>query len=284
MSVGQIKGSVFPPSEAEAARLSHLNGLLTRVQGGVPEMAGFTKILDLACGAGSWVFEVARAYPHLSLMGVDDGPLMIEIAREQALVAGSGALPLPNVTFHLEANLTRMDLVSEAFDFIHAQSLVPRMTGLTWPGLMKECYRLLIPGGVAQFIVWELPVTSGSACERYFELIGKAFYHAGRSLAGGARAIGISAALPHLFRAAGFATVHCQATLLDFSRDAPEHAAVFQSALVGLRYIQPFLLAYGIATGEEIERLYQQAMAEMQADDFTGSLVVLAVRGKKPVR
>src|ERR1700674_3775928 len=110
MPVDQIKGSVLPPTEMEAARLSHLNGLLTRVQGGIPDLAGFTRALDLACGPGSWVFEVARAYPHLHLVGVDDVPLMIEIAREQALVAGSGKAPLPNVTFHLRADLSRMDL------------------------------------------------------------------------------------------------------------------------------------------------------------------------------
>jgi len=284
MPAGQINRSVFPPTEAEAARLRHLNSVLSRVQGGLPDLTGSPRILDLACGPGSWVFDVAKAYPHLQVVGVDDVPLMIAIAKEQALAAGSNAMPLPNVAFHLAPELAALQFADGAFDFIHARGLAPKLTRDTWPGVVRECLRLLAPGGIAQLTGWELPVTGSPTWERYLELIAQAYHLAGKTLSGGARALGISAALPHLLRSAGFSPVQCQTTLLDFSADSPEHADVLQNAVVALRHIQPFLLAWDLVGSAEIEQLYQQAMAEMRAEDFTGGLVLLTVRGEKPDR
>lgn len=284
MPAGQINRSVFPPTEVEAARLRHLNSVLSRIQEGLPDLAGSPRILDLACGPGSWVFDAAKAYPHLQVVGVDDVPLMIAIAKEQALSSGSNAMPLPNVAFHLAPELAALDFADGAFDYIHGRRLAPKLTRNTWPALVKECLRLLAPGGIAQFTEWELPVTSSPACERYLELIAQAYHLVGKTLSGGARALGTSAALPHLVRFAGFSPVQCQTTLLDFSTDCPEHADVLQNAFVALRHIQPFLLAWDLAGSAEIEQLYQQAMTEMRAEDFTGGLLLLTVRGKKPDR
>jgi Methyltransferase domain len=248
----------------------------------LPDLAGRPRILDLACGPGSWVFDAAKAYPHHRVVGVDDVPLMISIAQEQSLAAGSGGMPVASVAFHLVPELAALPFPEGAFDFIHGRLLAPRLWRDTWHRLLAECLRLLAPGGVAQLTEWELPVTSGPACERFFELIAQAYQRAGKTLSGGARALGISAALPHLARSAGFSPVHCQATPLDFSADSPDHADVVQNAVVALRHIQPFLLAVGQASSAEIEQLYQQVVAEMRGRDFTGGLVALTVRGIKP--
>lgn len=284
MPVGQINHSIFPHTEAEAARLGHLHTLLSRILGGLPDLARYPRILDLGCGPGRWALEAANSYPLQQVVGVDDVPLMLTIAEEQALVAGSNAAPLSNVAFHLAPELTRLDFFKDgAFDFVHACRLLPKLRRDTWPALLRECWRVLAPNGTAQFTEWELPVTSSQACERYFEVIGQAYHRAEKALIGGSRSLGVLAALAHLARSAGF-TVQCQTTLLDYSADSPDHADVLQNTRVALRHIQPFLLALGLLGSEEIGQLYEQAVVEMQAEDFVGGLIVLTVQGEKPGR
>ena len=60
---------------AETARLVDQDVVLTRNMGGlfpVPvDSATEWSVLDLACGPGSWALEVARAYPEMTITGVD---------------------------------------------------------------------------------------------------------------------------------------------------------------------------------------------------------------------
>src|SRR5262245_37890349 len=60
----------------ELTRLHLQDQMLTAGMGGVlPEQADparFQNVLDVACGTGGWLIEVARAYPAISrLVGVD---------------------------------------------------------------------------------------------------------------------------------------------------------------------------------------------------------------------
>ncbi len=229
------------------------------------------------------MFDVAKAYPHLWVAGIDDVPLMIAIAKEQALAAGSNAMPLPNVAFHLAHHLASLDFSDGAFDFIHARCLGPKLTCLTWPALVKECLRLLAPGGVAPITELELPVTNSPNCKWFFELIAQAYNLAGKVLSGGNSALGIAVALPHLVRSTGFSSVQCHTSLLDFSKDYPEQDSVLQNAVIALRHIQPFLIDWGVVSSGEIEQIYQLAITEMRAGNFIGLAIVLTVHGESPI-
>jgi len=46
--------------------------------------------------------------------------------------------------------------------------------------------------------------------------------------------------------------------------------------------IQPFLLKMELATQDEIDALYTQAIAEMLSDDFCALSFLLSVWGQKP--
>lgn len=283
MSAVQPEQSVFTRGEAEAARLSFLNDFLNRVLGGVPDLSRYHTILDLACGPGAWVFDVARAYPDRQVVGIDSSPLLIETANTHALVEGSALQPFPNVTFlhvlDLEGPLSPQ---SASFDYIHARHLSSLLRKAGWPKVLRECWRLLRPGGVLHLTEGELPITSSAAFERFSDLIALAYQRTGRSLSGGSRSIGITAALPRLLKTAGFSQVECRPVLLDFSSGANEAKSMFQNVAVAFHLIQPFLLDSGITMAPEIEVLYQQTLVEMQAEDFDGSAWLLSFQGEKP--
>ena len=84
-----------PPSEntyildaesgTEMARLMKQDRLLTQGMGGLfPErddVSSMHAILDIACGPGGWVLDVAYAYPKIEVVGIDISNTMIEYAR-----------------------------------------------------------------------------------------------------------------------------------------------------------------------------------------------------------
>ena len=285
MAAGRVEDrNIFLSSEEEAARLRYWHGFLNRALGGLPDLSGYTRILDLACGPGAWAIDAGVAYGRQQITGIDGDPLMIRIAQEQALVAGHDSSPLPNVLFRQMPLVPPLPLTSESFDFIHAQDLASFLSRESWAGILGECLRLLSPAGMLACTEAELPVTSSPACERFSALIAEAYRRAGKNLSGGARTVGVSAALPRLLRQAGFQQVEVHPVLLDFSADESLHVGMLQNMVVGLRLIQPFLHEWSGGSPEEIDGLYQQALAELRAETFTGTLLLVQIKGEKAKR
>src|SRR5581483_7534383 len=75
--------------EEELTRIIAQDRILTSGMGGVlveqPDPAAFGRVLDVSCGTGGWLIEVAKSYPTItSLVGVDVSRRMIEYAQTQA--------------------------------------------------------------------------------------------------------------------------------------------------------------------------------------------------------
>jgi hypothetical protein len=147
---------------------------------------------------------------------------------------------------------------------------------------LAECRRLLKPGGVLRLTETEWGLTTSPATERYFGLISAALKRAGQSFSPDGRHIGITPVLPRLLRRAGFHNVRLRASAVDWSSDAPMHYAFFKDMFVLFELIKPFLIKTGVISREEVEPLYQQALAEAQAEDFCAIWTALTVWGEQP--
>src|SRR5258707_9893139 len=70
---------------AEMARLVSQDQLTMKSMGGVlPEqtdVSGMHRVLDIACGPGGWVLDVAFEHPESRVVGIDISQTMIEYAR-----------------------------------------------------------------------------------------------------------------------------------------------------------------------------------------------------------
>jgi ubiquinone/menaquinone biosynthesis C-methylase UbiE len=76
-------------NEEELTRLQVQDQLVTASMGGVlpeqPDPTIFQRVLDVGCGTGGWLIEVAKTYPSISLLvGVDISSKMLDHARTQA--------------------------------------------------------------------------------------------------------------------------------------------------------------------------------------------------------
>ncbi|MBX5458279.1 MAG: methyltransferase domain-containing protein [Thermogemmatispora sp.] len=273
---------IDPENAGELARLMQQDRLLTEAMGGLLPEEGINlpeagRVLDLACGPGGWALELAFRFPHAHVMGVDINPQVVEYARAQAWSRG-----LENVHFQVGNVMEPLAFSDGEFDLINGRLLFGFMLPDAWPRLLSECRRLLTPDGVLRLTEMEPPLTTSPAFERLMALGSEALRRVGQSWSPDGRHVGITPVLPRLMRQAGFVNVQLRATAIEWSMGTPMHYPVFKDYLIGLELVQPFLVKVGVASAEEIATLYQQALAEMQQEDFCALWTLLTVWGRKP--
>nr|BBH92156.1 hypothetical protein KTA_03550 [Thermogemmatispora argillosa] len=273
---------IDPEHAGELARLMQQDRLLTEAMGGLLPEEGISlpetgRVLDLACGPGGWALELAFRFPKAEVLGVDISPQVIEYARAQAWSRG-----LSNVSFQVMDVMEPLAFPDGSFDLINGRLLCGFMLPSAWPRLVQDCFRLLRPGGVLRLTETEGPLTSSPATERYLHLIWRALQQAGQSFSPDGRHIGITPVLPRLVRQAGFREVRLRVTAIEWSMGTEMHYPVFKDHLIAMELLQPFLVKMQLASKEELERLYQQALAEMQQEDFCALWNLLTVWGRKP--
>src|SRR5215469_15753244 len=112
-------GRVHFPIDAESGEtmtwLLNADKIVTNGMGGTlaerPDFSGIKAILDLGCGPGGWVLEVARENPDIQVSGIDISRSMIQFAQAQAISRGYG-----NASFTVMDVKRPMDFEDESFD------------------------------------------------------------------------------------------------------------------------------------------------------------------------
>ena len=242
-----------------------------------PDLSGIKAILDLACGPGGWVLDVARQHPDIEVTGIDISESMIRFAKAQAMSRGYG-----NASF-MVMDVKKPLLFEEAsFDLINERTLFGVMGPGEWPQLLAECKRILRPGGIIRLTELEMPVTTSPALEELDYISARAFYETGRSFSVDGRHIGITPVLKRLLRDAGFQDVKHQGHVMDISAGTADFEGFWRNFVYVLELVKPFNLKVKGLTEQEYDRLYQQMQAEMLASDFCGLWTYVTAWGEKP--
>jgi ubiquinone/menaquinone biosynthesis C-methylase UbiE len=104
------------------------------------------QILDVACGSGQWVRDVATWSPDMTVVGLDRQEQVMEQARYRSRI-----WRLDNTSF-LVGDMHHMDAIEDdSFDLVHARFLSPVVAPRQWPALLQECLRVCHGGGT---LVW----------------------------------------------------------------------------------------------------------------------------------
>ena len=105
------------------------------------------RVLDLACGVGDPALSIAaEVAPSGHVTATDLGPGMMSLAEELARKKG-----LANIDFR-EANAESLPFADATYD-----TLTCRFGIMFFPDLgkaLRECFRVLKPGGRAAFVAW----------------------------------------------------------------------------------------------------------------------------------
>lgn len=264
-------------SGAEALRLISQDAILNEAMGGIlpVEIAEkISSVLDVACGPGGWVLEGAYEYPHIAFTGIDISSRQIAYAREQAKMQGRS-----NVSF-LQMDALQMYLPAE-FDLVNARLLSGFMTPSTWPPFLESCYQLMKPGGWMRWTEWDMPLTTSEAFEVFSRLLAQALKELGRSYSPDGYHVGLTPVMPRLVRQAGFVNVRTEAFDLDGSYGRIFHSSGRRDAQLIFELAKPFLMHSGAATSEEVEKLAQGYLYDVELQDYCAVHYVRTVWGQK---
>ena len=151
------------------ARLLNQDTVFTKAMGGPLAEQGdirpVSSVLDLACGPGGWVLDVARMLPDAQVMGVDISARMTDYGRATAKARG-----LQNAHFMTMNIQEPFSFADNSFDLINARYFVAVLTPNTWPMLLRETFRICKPGGIIRLTETEMAITNSPAFEQMTQM------------------------------------------------------------------------------------------------------------------
>jgi ubiquinone/menaquinone biosynthesis C-methylase UbiE len=106
----------------------------------LPEFAP-RKILDLGCGVGHSTLAYAGQYPEAELHGLDCGAALLRYGHRRAESLG--------VPVHFaQGDAEHTPYADASFDLVMSHIVLHETSTRALPGIFRECWRLLRPGGV----------------------------------------------------------------------------------------------------------------------------------------
>ncbi|HYU72078.1 MAG TPA: class I SAM-dependent methyltransferase [Ktedonobacteraceae bacterium] len=269
-------------SAAEMARLIQQDMMITRKMGGpLAEQAdpsSFSTVLDLGCGPGGWVLDVAFACPDAEVAGIDISKTMTSYGNARASSQG-----LHNASFEVMDITKPLAFSDQTFDLVNGRLLVGSLHRTAWSQMIQECFRITRPGGVMRMTELDTSGVTTSPAYNYLDtLLVKATWLTGLGFSRDGRTTCMTPMLPTLLRNAGYQDIQHRPHAFDFSAGTDIHMDFYRDYEVFFKLALPFLVSVGVATQEEVDRAYQQMLIEMLSDDFKGMWYLLTVWGKKP--
>jgi ubiquinone/menaquinone biosynthesis C-methylase UbiE len=270
-------------NQDELNRIRIQDHMITTSMGGAlpeqPDPAAFQRVLDIGCGTGSWLIELAQTIPTCTvLIGVDASLTYIEFAREQAAAAQVS----DRVEFHVADALRMLEFPTDFFDLVNQRLAAGWLRTWEWHKLLQEYQRVTRPGGVVRITEpsW-IPESNSPALTRLFELFLQASYHAGHLFA--PTSDGLINELAPLLRQHGLQQVQTRISSSRYHADTPEKQLWAEDMRLLFRTIVPFLRKW-IRVPENYEEIYQQMLDEMQQPGFEAQGGLLTAWGTVEAR
>jgi ubiquinone/menaquinone biosynthesis C-methylase UbiE len=213
----------------------------------------------------------------MQVVGIDSSTGLIDNARAQAQATGA-----KNTRFMYMHPFQRLDFPNDSFDLVNVRFVASFVSRDTWPALLQECLRITRRGGTVRLTESDLPISNSRAFENYTGMIARALFLTRQTFSPDGVSLSITPMLSQLLQQAGYVDIQQATYAVNFSTGMDAHAEVTEDLAHTYQLVQPFLVTTGAATQEEASQLYQQVLADMQAEDFSAVGFYLVVWGKKP--
>ncbi len=151
---------LLPKNVVEANRLDFQFYLIRSILHGnyvSPLRGDLVSILDVGCGTGRWMIEMARAFPGAQVVGLDIAP------------PPQSAQTVPSNTRFVQANLLDgLPFADRSFDFTHQRLLALAIPAAHWPVVIGELVRVTRPGGYVELLEGgDVFLNAGPATKRF---------------------------------------------------------------------------------------------------------------------
>jgi ubiquinone/menaquinone biosynthesis C-methylase UbiE len=271
-------------------------------------------VLEIGCGTGEWLRAVARQYPDLQCIGIDQDELQVKAANALAYRDG-----LAQVAFlaHEINDLPPTIFPEASFDLVHLSFLSRYILTADYPTLARMCAALCRPGGIVCWTEAELPITTSAAFERLTAFVCEGLQRAGQSFISESmwewgelvtarsgkpgvdrslykrRQLGITPMLGRWLRDAGCGAprerplysiwgidervIHQTAYAIEVSAGQPAYDGFVGQTRRFAQRVKPFLLRTGVTEDQEHTDLCERLEAELANQAFCGLCFLLRV-------
>ena len=266
-------------NEAEFNRLKVQDQMVNASMGGPlaeqPDPTIFRRILDVGCGTGGWLIEMAKLCPHATLLiGVDISERMISYARAEAEVQRLG----DRVEFHTMDALRMLEFPNNYFDLVNQRFGNSYLRTWDWPKLLQEYQRVTRTGGVIRVTEADIATENNSpALTRLSQLFLDAFYHAGHLF--NPESKGVTGDLTHLLSQHGIQNVQTRTHALEYRAGTPEGEQYIEDVRLS-ETLLPFIRKW-TQVPENYAELRQQTVDDVRRPDFAATLTVATAWGTK---
>lgn len=225
----------------------------------LPEAAqrmDYWRILDVACGSGQWVRDVARFCPGMEVVGLDIHEDTIEYARSQSKLEH-----VENALFCV-GDMRRMEQFSDnSFDIVHGRFLSPIIAPDSWQTVMGELLRVCRPGGLLIWTEAGFPLTNSVACARWCDLLQQAITVDGHTAS-------VIPRMDNIVSMLRCRVLHKSQCCIDVSAGTDFCRSLYYDIPVLFSMVQPFLVDKEVVNMKEVERLSQDMIIDFYADTF----------------
>ncbi len=230
-----VSDYLLPKGKREAARLDLQHWILAEGLGDavLAPVTQPNEVLDVACGSGIWLLEVARRFPQARITGIDLDLKPLEILR--AKLGPAGKFP-KRLRFERADARQPLPLAANTFAYVHSRHLSPFMPLATWLPYVRELARVAAPGGWIELLESELPDCAG----RHYQaikhaLVRWAYDHLGL--------YNVGPELGRLLQEAGAVEITEQQWVLGTGQTAYLQAAIAENMRVGFTHAGQALVA-----------------------------------------
>jgi SAM-dependent methyltransferase len=133
-------GNIYAMGQGIGKKDSKAERLIAYIQESLP---GFEprRLLELGCSAGGQSVDYPQAFPDAEFHALDLSAAMLRFAHVRAEALGA------RVHFH-QADAAATPFADGYFDLVISHNLFHEVAADHMPAIMRECWRLLAPGGV----------------------------------------------------------------------------------------------------------------------------------------
>jgi ubiquinone/menaquinone biosynthesis C-methylase UbiE len=272
-----------PESPTEMARLISLDRFMTQGMGGpfggVDNPSSIHKVLDMACGPGGWVLDVAFERPDIEVTGVDISKIMTDYAAARAKTQR-----LSNASFKIMDITQPLAFADSTFDLVNARFLFSVLLQEQWPVFIAECTRLLRPGGILRLTeLMDGGATNSPAKEQLHGFFCQALQQVRHGFSVNGRNIGVTIILPRMLRKAGYENVQHFMYAQEVSADTENYAMFYRNSEITYQLAKPLFINTGATNEEEFDQIYKQMLIELGSQEFTGMWHYMTAVGIKPL-
>lgn len=225
-------------------------------------------VLNVGCGLGEWLLDMAFTYPALCFDGLDHSAERLNYACAYARVQS-----LENVRLR-QGDMLQMPFAQNSYDLVYGRFLLLSVMKQHRQTLLHELVRVCAPAGCVLLLESLYPITNSAAYR-----LGCDLFH--RALAQAAIDPDVTADTVHQLSLAGCTSVERVNTTISLSYGSPAHRLLSARAAELLHFLLPFFLHSGVIDRYQFERLTYQLQIDLAQENFLGEWPIVTYIGRK---